>query len=371
MKNFDLVATATFGLEAVVAQELKRLGYEPRIMDGGRIHFAAGPEAIPRANLWLRTADRLLIQVGAFPARTFDELFEGVKALPWADWLPKGAEFPVSGKCVRSQLMSVPECQAITKKAVVESIKRARGGEWLVENGPLYRIEISLLKDLASLTIDTTGAGLHKRGYRPVAAPAPLKETLAAGLVLLSGWRPERPFLDPCCGSGTIPIEAALLGLNLAPGIRRSFTAEAWPQAPAKLWAEARQEAADLADSANRLEIAGADIDPDMVGLAEEHAARAGVRREIKWRTAAFGAYRPEGGRGVLVANPPYGERIGEEANLAALYREFGKEYRAWADWSYNILAAEPAFERFFGRRADRRRKLYNGRIECQYYQYR
>lgn len=368
--TINLAATAAFGLEAVVQRELNRLGYAARIGDGGRVHFAAGLADVPRANLWLRAADRVLIHLGSFPARTFDELFEGTKDLPWPDWLPEGAAFPVIGKCVRSQLMSVPDCQAIVKKAVVESLKRVRGGGWLVETGPLYRIEISLLRDIASLSIDTTGPGLHKRGYRPVVAPAPLKETLAAGLVLLSGWRPESSFLDPCCGSGTIPIEAALIGLNLAPGIRRGFTAETWPQIPPALWAEARSEAADLADSTIRLEIEGADIDPAMIELAREHAQRAGVGREIRWRTAAFGTYRPAGGRGTLVANPPYGERIGENLDLDGLYREIGRAHRAWGGWSFNILAAAPGFERLFGRRATRRRKLYNGRIECQYYQY-
>ncbi len=372
MNHLRLIATATFGLEAVVAEELKHLGYdEVHSEDGGRITFAGDLLAVCRANLWLRAADRVLIKMGSFPARTFDELFEGTRALPWPDWLPKDAEFPVAGKAVRSQLMSVPDCQAIVKKAAVEKMKEKHGGEWFAETGPRYRIEVSLLKDQATLTMDTSGAGLHKRGYRPLTAIAPLKETLAAGLVLLSRWRPDQPLLDPFCGSGTIPIEAALIGQNIAPGIRRRFAAEDWPAIPATFWEEARTEAADLALPGQRLRIAGSDIDSQVLRLADYHARQAGVSRDVTFRVAPLAELRPEGRNGCLIGNPPYGERLGEREVVEALYRETGRLFRALGDWPFCILTAHHGFERLFGRRADRRRKLYNGRIECQYYQYR
>ena len=371
MTPIHLIATATFGLEAVVAREIEHLGYEPRIEDGGRIHFTADLTALCRANLWLRTADRVLVKLGSFSARTFDELFEGARALPWADWLPRDAEFPVVGKAVRSQLMSVPDCQAIVKKAIVEKLKERYGGEWFAETGPTYRVEISLLRDEAVLTIDTSGPGLHKRGYRQLSAVAPLKETLAAGLILLSRWRPEQPLLDPFCGSGTIPIEAALIGLNIAPGIRRRFAAEDWPIIPAANWAEARIEAADLALPERRLQIRGSDIDSEVLSLAGYHLRQAGVGREVSLHRAPLAEVRPDGQGGCLIGNPPYGERIGEQQAVEALYREIGRLFRTWGDWSFSILTAYKGFERLFGRQADRRRKLYNGQIECQYYQYR
>lgn len=351
-------------------RELKGLGYEPRIEEGGRIHFTANLYAIPRTNLWLRAADRVLVQIGSFPARTFTELFEGTRALPWPDWLPADASFPVVGKAVRSRLMSVPDCQAIAKKAVVEKMKERYGREWFPETGPVFRIEVSLLRDQATLSIDTTGPGLHKRGYRKLVGPAPLKETLAAGMILLSGWGPERPLLDPFCGSGTIPIEAALIGKRIAPGLGRRFAAEDWPIFPAGLWEEARAEAKDLAESGRELEILGADIDPEVLALAAHHAHAAGVARDVTFRIQVLSALREEKPYGCLICNPPYGQRLGDRAAAQRLYREMGRILRTWDTWSFFILTAHRDFERLFGRRADRRRKFYNGGIECQYYQY-
>ncbi|MGE5527769.1 MAG: THUMP domain-containing class I SAM-dependent RNA methyltransferase [Patescibacteria group bacterium] len=369
--QIDLIATAAFGLEAVVARELRMLGYEPAVSpDGGRLAFTADLFGIARANLWLRAADRVLLKMGSFPAATFTELFEGTKSLPWPDWLPADAACPVAAKCVRSRLMSVPDSQAIVKKAVVESMKSRFGYERLPETGASFRIEVSLLRDMATIALDTSGLGLHKRGYRTLSAPAPLKETLAAGLILLSRWRPGQAFLDPCCGSGTLPIEAALIGLNIAPGIRRTFAAEAWPAVPAAAWIAAREEAADLALPWQKLEIRGSDLDPEAVSLAGFHARRAGVGREVSLRVLPAAAAALDGPGGVVVCNPPYGERIGESSKVEKLYRDLGRLYRAAPGWSFNILTAHPGFERLFGRRAGKRRKLYNGRIECRYYQY-
>ena len=371
MREYQLIATSTFGLEAVTAEELRRLGYDRvRIEETGRVAFTADLAAIPRANLWLRAAGRVLVRVGSFTALTYDELFEGVKALPWPDWLPADACFPVVGKCVRSQLMSISDCQAIVKKAVAEKMKTSYGGEWCPETGPNFRIEAALHKDVATLTLDTSGAGLHKRGYRTLAAPAPLKETLAAGMIMLSHWHPELPLADPFCGSGTIPIEAALLGQNIAPGIRRTFASETWPCIPAALWSEARCEAADLAER-RALRISGTDLDPEALRLAEYHAGLAGVSREISLKVLPLADLKLESPAGCLIGNPPYGERIGERQAIEEIFRALGLLRRSAPGWSFTLLASYPAFELLFGRKADKRRKLYNGGLECQYYQYR
>jgi putative N6-adenine-specific DNA methylase len=245
MDKIELIATAAFGLEAVVAKELKELGYKDQMVENGRVTFYGDELAVCRANLWLRTADRVLLKMGEFKAESFEELFEQTKALPWPDWLPVNAEFPVTGKSIKSKLFSVPDCQAIVKKAIVEKMKSKHKMQWFEETGPRYKVEIGLLKDTATLTVDTSGAGLHKRGYRELTAAAPLRETLAAAMVLLSKWPADRALIDPFCGSGTIPIEAALIGLNIAPGLRREFDAQAWPNIPATLWRQARQEAAE------------------------------------------------------------------------------------------------------------------------------
>ncbi|MCH8922271.1 MAG: class I SAM-dependent RNA methyltransferase [Planctomycetes bacterium] len=261
MTSLDLIATASTGLEAVVGRELRALGYEPRVVQPGWLLFEADATAIARANLWLRTAERVLIRLGTFPATDFGQLFDGTFALPWDEWLPADAEFPVKGRSVKSQLSSVPACQKIVKKAIVEKLRAAHAVETLDETGPRVTVEVALLEDQATLVIDTTGPGLHKRGYRKLASLAPLRETLAAALVMLSYWRPDRPLIDPFCGTGTIPIEAALIGRNMAPGLHRTFAAEDWPALPAELWAEARREARDLAKPDIPGRIIGTDID--------------------------------------------------------------------------------------------------------------
>ncbi|WKA48809.1 class I SAM-dependent RNA methyltransferase [Geobacillus zalihae] len=369
MTSFSLIATAAMGLESVVAEEVRRLGYECQV-ENGKVTFEGDALAICRANLWLRTADRVKLKVGEFRATTFEELFEQTKALPWADYLPKDAEFPVIGKSVKSTLFSVSDCQAIVKKAVVESLKARYHLSWFPETGPLYRIEVALHKDIATLTIDTSGAGLHKRGYRARQGEAPLRETLAAALVLLTNWTPERPFVDPFCGSGTIAIEAALIGQNIAPGFNRDFVSEQWPWIGESVWEEARQEAEQMARYDQPLDICGIDLDPHMVEIAKMNAAEAGLSDLISFREGRAEQFRTDAQYGVIVGNPPYGERLGEQREVEALYRAIGRAFAALDMWSVYILTAHRGFETHYGRPATKRRKLFNGFIETHYYQY-
>ncbi|MFZ5641965.1 MAG: THUMP domain-containing class I SAM-dependent RNA methyltransferase [Bacillota bacterium] len=370
MQKIDLIATATFGLEAVVAREVKELGYQEVAVENGKVTFTAGPEAICRSNIGLRTSDRVLIKMGEFKALTFEELFQQTKALPWPDWITADASFPVEGKSINSKLFSVPDCQAIVKKAIVEKMKQRYRVNWFEETGPRYRVEVALLKDTATLTLDTSGAGLHKRGYRKLGSEAPLKETLAAALILLSRWHPDRALVDPFCGSGTIPVEAGMIGLNIAPGLRRAFAAEKWPGIPQSLWIKARQEAEDLIDREARLHVHGYDLDRDVLSLARYHAGMAGVGDAITFQQQPVSDIRSRHKYGYIVCNPPYGVRLGEKAEVERLYRDMGQVFSRLETWSYYILTAHPDFEMLFGRRADKKRKLYNGRIQCNYYQY-
>ena len=359
------------GLEAVVARELEGLGYSPRIVQTGRVAFAGDCLAVCRANIWLRCADRVLIQVGQFEAGDFGELFDHTYALPWQDWIGPEAAFPVLGRSVASQLSSVPACQRIVKKALVEKLRAAHHVETLGETGHTCTVEVALLKDVATLTLDTSGPSLHKRGYRTLVGAAPLKETLAAGLVLLSFWRPERPLIDPFCGSGTIPIEAALIGQNIAPGLGRQFAAEAWPALPEPLWRQARQEARDQAVAADLpIRIIGTDIDPEAIKLARFHAERAGVAGQVHFQERSFEELTSSREYGCVICNPPYGQRIGEEAQIRELYLSLPLVLRHLQTWSHFILSARKNLEKIVGRDADRRRKLYNGSIECTYYQF-
>lgn len=370
MSKMQLIATSTFGIESVVARELKWLGFTDQMVENGRVTFAGDESAICRSNIWLRTAERILIKIGEFKALTFDELFEGTKALPWDEWLPSDAEFPVEGRSVDSKLSSVPDCQAIVKKAIVEKLKLKYKKQWFEENGPLYRIEIGLLKDIATLTIDTTGQGLHKRGYRTLVTHAPLKETLAAAMLMISRWKADRALIDPFCGSGTIPIEAALIAKNIAPGIKRSFTAESWHQIPQALWNKARQEAEDKIDNISDLRIHGSDIDNEAVKIARYHAAQAGVEQAVHLQRIPVSDISSRYKYGFLVCNPPYGERLGEMAEVERLYKELGSIYKKLDTWSLYTITSHPRFESFIGRKADKKRKLFNGRIQCNYYQF-
>ena len=370
MSQLELIATTAFGLEAIVSRELKSLGYTDQTVEDGRVTFAGDESAICRANLWLRCAERVLLKMGSFEALDFGQLFEETRALPWADWLSEDACFPVRGKSVRSQLHSVPDCQSIVKKAIVEKLKQSHKRSWFEETGPTCAVEVSILKDRVTLAIDTTGVGLHKRGYRKLTGTAPLRETLAAALVQLSYWRSGRPFLDPFCGTGTIPIEATLIARNMAPGLNRPFAAEQWRRIPKMTWHDAREQAraSTLDDLPQRL--IATDYDDKSLSLARYHARRAGVEESIHFQRKDFQELRIRQKYGCLICNPPYGERVGDQDEAERIYRQMQPAFAELETWSIYVLTAHSEFERLFDRRADRRRKLYNGRIPCTYYQF-
>lgn len=368
--GIDLIAVTAFGLESVVVRELRDLGYESKPISTGRVLFQADLGAICRTNLWLRAADRVLVRLGTFPAADFGQLFDGTYALPWHEWITPDAEFPVNGRSVKSQLSSVPACQKIVKKAIVEKLKAGHGVATLPETGAKFVIEISMLDDAATLTLDTSGAGLHKRGYREQAGEAALKETLAAGLVLLSVWRPDRPLVDPFCGTGTIPIEAGLIALGLAPGLNRTFDAVDWPIIPDALWDAAEEEARDLATGKLGFAIHASDTDEHALALARRHAAAAGVERHIHVHKRDFADLESTAEYGCIITNPPYGQRMSTDEEVERLYRSFPAVLRRLPTWSHHILSARPDLESLVGQEATRRRKLFNSQIECTYYQF-
>lgn len=370
MANIELIATAAFGLESIVARELKKLGYDNLTVENGRVSFSTDELAICRTNLWLRSSDRVLLKMGSFKARTFEELFQQTKALPWEEWLTEDANFPVQGKSIKSQLFSVSDCQAIVKKAIVERLKESYKRSWFEETGPRYQIEVALLNDIVTLTIDTSGLGLHKRGYRQLAGQAPLKETLAAAMLQLSYWNKDRALIDPFCGTGTIPIEAAFIAQNRAPGLKRSFAAEKWPRIPKALWQEAWQEALDLWNRKVPLNIYGSDIDPNALVLARTHALEAGVDDVIHFQRLPVADVRSRFKYGHMIANPPYGERLGDVTEIEGLYLELGETFKRLENWSLHMLTTHQFPERLIGRRWDKSRKLYTGRLECHYFQF-
>ena len=370
METLTLIATATFGLESVVSRELEALGYEPRTTRPGWLSFRGDAAAIARSNLWLRASDRVLIAMNTFQADDFGMLFDATRATPWECFLPANASFPVRGRSVKSKLSSVPACQRIVKKAIVERLKEAHKVQTLPEDGPSFPVEVALLKDQATLALDTSGAGLHKRGYRPLAGQAPLKETLAAGLILLSFWDRERPFLDPFCGTGTLPIEAALIARHRAPGIARDFVSESWPSLPARTWTDARDEAHSLETPPSPIPILGSDRDAKALALARSHASKAGVAEDIRFEHKPFNAIGSDDSYGCLITNPPYGDRLGDASEARELYRSMPAVLRRFKTWSHYILTSSRELQALFGQEADRRRKLYNGRIECTYYQF-
>lgn len=370
MAQVELIATAPMGLEALVAKEVKDLGYTDVTVDNGAVTFRADEAAICRANLWLRTADRVLVKLGEFPATTFEELFQGTKALPWDEWIPADGNFHINGRSHKSQLTSVPASQGVVEKAIVEKLKQKYRLEWFPKTGAKYSVEVSLLKDVATLTLDTTGPSLHKRGYRKLTAEAPIKETLAAALITIARWHPERPFWDPMCGSGTIPIEAAMIGHNIAPGMHRQFPAEHWGRVGEELWQAARDEAFDLADYDKKLEIIGTDVNAEVLELAAHHLRAAGLSKSVTLRRQPLKDLQTDLKYGYLITNPPYGERLGEREEVEDLYRQMGRVCKALPEWSVFVITAHKGFERFYGKGADKKRKLYNGRIECDLYQY-
>ena len=370
MPRFELIATTTFGLESVVTRELERLGYTGMRTVDGKVHFSGDERDIARCNMWLRSADRLLIKVGEFHAPDFGALFDKTVDLPWSDILPVDAKFPVAGRSVQSRLHAVPSVQGAVKKAIVESLKKKYNRFRFDETGAEFAVEVSILRDTATITIDTSGDGLHKRGYREFAGPAPLRETMAAGLLQLSYWNRDRQFIDPFCGSGTLPIEAALIGRNIAPGSGRSFIAEDWPWMDRKMWKDVRTEAKDLRQPRLSESIQGFDHDPAAIRLSEKSAAEAGVGGDIQFRQQEISEFKSLREYGVIVCNPPYGERMGSPEEVEAVYRELGRVCDSLPTWSFYVLTSNTWFEKHFGRRAPRRRKLYNGRLECQFYQY-
>lgn len=361
-------AACSFGLESIVAQELRTLGVEEIHTRDARVYFTANAQTLARANLCLSAADRVYVVLGEFLARTFDELFEGVKAIRWADWLPKNASFPVSGDAVRSVLKSVPDVQSICKKAVVESLRQSYGLSFYKEDGAAYPIYVSILNDQASVCLNASGVGLNRRGWRVKNAQAPLRETLAAGLIRLTRWR-DRPFFDLMCGSGTIAIEAALKARNQAVGLGRGFAAERWSDSLAQAFAEERAAARARITPA-QARVFARDIDRRMVEMAQFHARRAGVQDDIVFEQADACAFDPPAEMGAILLNPPYAMRLGERDEVHALYRRLGRRLHALAGYSYYLLSADPDFERHFGRQADKKRKLYNGNVKCCYYQY-
>lgn len=370
MERLKLAVPTLFGLEGLTADELRRLGLEEVRADNGRVTALGTPADVARLNLNLRTGERVLIELGSFLAGDFDALFEGTRALPWEQFIPLNGAFPVKGHSLNSALHAIPACQSIVKKAVAARLGQKYGLETLPENGPVYQIQFSIMKDMATLMLDTSGAGLHKRGYRAVGVTAPLRETLAAALVLLSRYRGRDPFCDPFCGSGTIAIEAALIAKNRAPGLERSFSAQRWACVPAQAWMDAADEAMDR-EFDGAYEIWGGDIDPKAVAIARDNAVKAGVEDLIRFEVADARAFRREAPYGRVVTNPPYGERIMEKREAEELYRAFGKAYRSLPPgWSLALLSSHTEFERTFGRTADKKRKLYNGMIKCDLFLY-
>lgn len=372
MHTFELTAPCHFGLEAVLKKEIYDLGYEITKVEDGKVTFAGDAEAVCRGNLFLRTAERLLLKVGSFHAQTYDELFEGIRALPWEVYLPKDGKFWVTkASSIKSRLFSPSDIQRIVKKAVVEKMKEYYDIEWFKETGAEYPIRIFLMKDEVLVTIDTTGDSLHKRGYRTMGGLAPLSETLAASLIKLTPWHPDRILVDPFCGSGTFPIEAAMMAANIAPGMNRDFTSQVWENLiEKKTWYEAFEEARDLVDTSVEVDIQGYDIDEQVIRLARENAKRAGVEHMIHFQRRSVSDLRHPKKYGFVITNPPYGERMEDKENLPDLYRQIGEAYRGLDAWSMYIITGYEDAERYIGRHADKKRKIYNGMLKTDFYQF-
>ncbi|MBN2041990.1 MAG: class I SAM-dependent RNA methyltransferase [Spirochaetes bacterium] len=369
MTKFNLIATSAFGLESVVASELRELGFNDLQTENARVMFTGDITDIVKCNLWLRCADRLLLNMSEFNAYDFEELFQGALAVRWEDIIPENGKMHIVGKSVKSKLYSVPDCQSIVKKAVVEAMKRKYKREKFTEDGPVYKIEVALLRDKVTLTIDTSGAGLHKRGYAETRVEAPLRETLAAALIKLSRWEPSRTFVDPMCGSGTIPIEAALIGKNIAPGLNRNFVSETWSIIPKKVWKKARLEAEQSVKDIP-LSIYAADMDKKSFRQARENAEKAGLTDDIIFEKKPLQEFSSAKKFGCIICNPPYGERLGTKKEAENLYRDMGKVFSELDSWSFFILTSHQDFQKYFGREATKNRKLYNGNIKCYLYQY-
>ncbi len=369
--KLELIATATFGLEAVVKREIEALGYKIIRSEDAKITYMGDERAIARSNLWLRSADRVLLKMGEFKALEFEELFQQTKAVAWEDIIPADGKFTVTGTSVKSKLHSVPACQSIVKKAIVERLGSFYCIDRFEETGAEYTVKVTILKDRVTLTIDTSGTGLHKRGYRVCDVAAPIKETLAAAMVQLSFWKAGRLLVDPCCGSGTIPIEAAMIGRNIAPGLNRKFASQEWDIIPPEIWKEERKAAFEAIDYDADIRIEASDISGRAVEAAIENAAEAGVDDCVEFKKMDMARLTAEEEGGIVITNPPYGERIGEKKQIEAIYSAYNEFYRKNPTWSLFMVTTDKEVEnKIFGRPADRRRKLYNGRLEVCYYQF-
>ena len=369
MEVMTFVVPCLFGLEGLAAEELRRLGLDSVQAENGRVLFQGGQEAMAMANLWLRTGERVLLRLAKGPARSFEELFQIVATTPLEEVIPRDGKFPVKGHSLNSQLHSVPDCQAIVKRAAAKRLGAKYGVTWLPETGELYQLQFSLMHDEFELFLDTTGPGLHKRGYRAVGNDAPLRETLAAGMVQLTRYRGRDFFWDPFCGSGTIPIEAALIAKNRAPGLTRGFAVERFAWIDGTLFPRLRREAPER-EYQGDYRILGSDNDPKCVSLSMANARKAGVGRLIQFRDADATKASLPAQEGILVCNPPYGQRMLEQRQAQALVQQLGRHLKFSDGWKKYIISSEPEFEHHFGRRADKRRKLYNGMIQCEYYMY-
>ncbi len=369
--KLELIATATFGLEAVVRREIEALGYKVLSTEDGKVTFLGDERAIARTNLWLRTSDRVQIKLAEFKALEFEELFQQMKGIAWEEWIPIDGRFTVNGQSVKSKLSSIPAVQSVCEKALIERLKETYPVERFEKTGAPFDVKVSLLKDRATVTLDTTGAGLNKRGYRRLIGKAPIKETMAAAMIMLSFWKPDRVLIDPCCGSGTIPIEAAMIAKNIAPGLGRKFTAEEWDAVPTEIWKRERANAYKEMKNDIELKIIGSDIDPEAVKIAMLNAEEAGVDDCIVLKASDVAEMNSEEPSGVVITNPPYGERIGDARDIGHIYEAFKRFFAKNPSWSLFAVTSDKNIEKLtFGRPADRRRKLYNGRLEVCYYQF-
>ena len=369
-EQFKMVCPCLLGMEGLVADELRKMQAQDVAAQDGRVVFSGDYNMLARANLWSRYGERIQILMGTFTAETFDELFEGVKALPWENWIGERDAFPVKGHALSSKLMSIPDCQAIIKKAIVERLKKKYRSPWFEESGPVHQVQFFILKDTVSVMIDTSGVGLYKRGYRAVSNDAPIKETLAAAMVYLSHLRRDANMIDPFCGSGTLLIESALYALNIAPGLKRRFGAEKWKNIPSKVWQEERNRAFDLINKDVEFHAQGYDIDKNAVELTLANAKKAGVAKRISACERDIRNYKELSEYGCVICNPPYGERLLDVKEAQELYKVMGNVFESKRGWNYTIISHDRDFEHYFGRKADKRRKLYNGNLQCQVYMY-
>ena len=372
METIQLVAPCHFGMEAVLKREIYDLGYEITKVEDGRVTFEGDEEAICRSNIFLRTAERVMVQIGRFHATTFDELYENMKALPWEKWIPQDGKFWVKkASSVKSKLFSASDIQSICKKAMVDRLKMTYHTDWFEEDGASFPVRVFLLKDEVTVALDTTGEPLHKRGYRTWTSKAPISETLAAALIMLTPWRADRILVDPFCGSGTFLIEAAMMAANMAPGMNRSFTAEAWTHViPKQLWYDTVEESQEMVDLDVETDLQGYDLDPDMIKIARANAKQAGVEKLIHFQQRDVADLKHSKKYGFIITNPPYGERLEEKKDLPALYTTIGEVYRNLDAWSLYMITSYEEAERYIGRKADKNRKLYNGMIRTYFYQF-